>query len=439
MVLKKLTESGSVAVWGSGYLGYSTAVRLQRYGLFVNIWGPEAENLVQLERGEYPDKTTQAAWTAVGFAPPLRKDRLRIVSSADELAGLDCPVHVLALPSRQAFARNVSVWDFVGEKFRRDLHGEQERLIILSSAPYWGDSIAFANKLKGTTPQVSVCAAFRSDWHADQYFQAELDQVVGGSDHACELGGEFLKRVGVKAKRVGQMSDAEIYYYLQTSTKYVVSAYVNQLCNGFPGIDFNNIVDMALSNLDLSDSGPAIGAGGKQLLSVVDAILTGSETPESLTILKETELFNLRNVVSYAQLAVRSGAKNAAILGIAANPESKELVLSPSLVLAETLITREVKAYLHDPFFSAEQREEVVRGAKALNITQPFSASGLTPEDVVFLMTGHSVYREFTQRDIDERVDGQVALIIDNTGLWDHLTFKKTKYHRVGGGSLKIL
>jgi hypothetical protein len=116
-----------------------------------------------------------------------------------------------------------------------------------------------------------------------------------------------------------------------------------------------------------------------------------------------------------------------------------DLALAPSLVLGEALLKNGIEAFVHDPLFAPEIIPSFVSGLRPLDLDAIREKNGFCPEDALILMTPHRYYLEFTQKDIDNKIDGKVGLILDNTGAWGHFRFSpSTQYHVVGGGTLDI-
>jgi UDP-N-acetyl-D-mannosaminuronate dehydrogenase len=158
-----------------------------------------------------------------------------------------------------------------------------------------------------------------------------------------------------------------------------------------------------------------------------------------LSILKEAQAFNLSSILSFADFLARRSTSQVGILGITPQPDNQDLAFSPSLLLAEALIRRGLKVFVHDPYFVFETIHELLPGVQHLAMEDMDRTPLLGPEDAIVLMTPHRFYLEFTQRDIDTKIAGKAGIVIDNTGAWRHLAFSEgTRYHFVGDGTLNV-
>jgi len=440
LAIEKLNNIGRIAVWGIGYLGYTTMARCQRFGLLTDVWAPEQRHLMGLEQGHYPGRELQIAWSDFGTVPGLSLQATSMADSPESLLSRDIPVHVLALPNHaDPQNRDQGIWRTIADAFCRHAPRDRKILVLLTSAPVPGDTGLFVERLGDLGENVRVVAAFRSDWMVEDYLCRPQPQALGGDAQDQAAAAAFLQRIGIPSFSIGTYHDAEVYQAFMSSFRCLASAFVSQFAFAYPNNPVNRIASAALACCDLSRVRPTIGFGGKQMMTGIEHLFRGSSYNDLLTLVKEAQAFNLSSILFYADMLARRGSGRVGILGITPQPDNLDLAFSPSILLAEALLKRGLTVYVHDPHFAYNTIEELMPGVRHLDLDKPQQRPVFEGRDAIVLMTPHRYYLAFTQQDIDRHVCGQAGLVLDNTGAWQHLKFSKdTRYHFIGSGALDI-
>ena len=93
----------TVSVWGIGYLGYTTILRLQSKGFYVNCFSFDQAVFDDIQTGKYPYEYMRQAWSLNNDMPRIDIEK---VNFCEDVKGMfDSNVHVIALP---AFGGNYS-------------------------------------------------------------------------------------------------------------------------------------------------------------------------------------------------------------------------------------------------------------------------------------------------------------------------------------------
>ena len=440
LLLERFNLFGKVAVWGIGYLGYTTLLRCHHHGLTTHIWTVDGQHLEDLQQGNYPSKNLQIAWSGIGSVPQASRQRMVFAHSAAELLFQDLPVHLIALPNHPAAENSGRLfWHEIAEGFKTYAPKDQEYLVLMASAPIPGETEAFIEALGGARKRVRVVNAFRSDWVLEDYIYRPRPQPLGGREKDLPLAEAFLERIGVETFRIGSHHDAEVYQACMSGLQCLSSAFVSQFSFAYPDNNIRRIANAVFKNCDLSKTIPAMGVGGKQMMTGLEYLFRGSRYNNLLSILKEAQAFNMSSILSFADFLARREVEKVGILGITCQADNLDLAFSPSLLLAEALMQRGIRVFVHDPYFDFETVQELLPGVHHLALETMAIAPPLGSDGAVVLMTPHRFYLEFTQSDIDEKINGKAGIVIDNTGTWQHLKFRgKTQYYSVGDGSLNI-
>ena len=114
----------------------------------------------------------------------------------------------------------------------------------------------------------------------------------------------------------------------------------------------------------------------------------------------------------------------------------QELMLSPSLIIAESLQRVGVNVGVHAPSHPPSKLLSMISGAVYFD----FSEGDFSKYDAIILVSDFPEYRLVSQDFISRKVSGNISLIIDSCGVWSRFSFgDKTLYHRIGDGTLNLM
>lgn len=433
MVLKDILDTKTVAVWGLGYLGYTTILKLQQNGFKVLVYDLNTSQLKQFMSGKYPDKKRIAYWSHMGYSPKVDFDKIKVVRNPEELFRSSC-VHMIAMPDRKMIIELAHI-------FARNLRRRAKPPLIVFESAFIPGHIenGFIKYLKEKNLTCSrdyyVGAIFRTDWSIEAFIsQKEKIPVAGYCDKSLKIMRAFFAYLGVPTITLDSLKEAEIYVNSFNTIQTMVNNFVRQLSFGYPAVNIKNISKLLFKNLQFDDCDLNIGTGGEKMTLALDYLIEGSDNPGSLTMLKEFQEISISSVLTYAEYIMRHGYKSVSIMGLTYKGNQKDLTLSPSVTLADYLIKNGIKVSINDPLFTKEEITSLVKRASVIDFPR-----GAFLHEVLVLASDHNSYAYLSQSILDT-LKKKTKLIIDNYGIWSHLSFGKSIiYHQVGDGRLNLL
>jgi len=435
-----MIPDNKISVWGIGYLGYSTILKLQQVGISVISGSMDDDNIVPFREGVYPGPDTLKAWSETAIVPALQTNMISFADSPEEMFADDIDTHILALPNAlQSGMYNEKVWDALSDIFVERLPEDRASYLILVSAPIPGETKSFANTINRYRPNCNVITAFRSDWVLEDYLYRSTAQPIGGSPNIVKEDiFPFFERLHIPTFYVGSDYDAEVYHVFTKGFQYICGAFTGQFTLAYPASNMNDIISAFKKHGDIPNLKASLGVGGKQTIIELEQIMMGAKYNNFLSLLHDAQRFNLSLIVTCADYLSRHEYREVDILGITPNPDNSDLSLSPSLILAEALLRKNITVRVHDPLVNYELIKELIPSIGKLEFNE--KESSRHSKRALILGTAHHMYREFDQKTINEMVNGRVSLVIDNTGVWKHLNFSEdTIYHEIGDGSFDML
>jgi len=439
MIAELFHSKKGVAVWGLGYLGYTTVSTLQEHGLSVRVHDLNDWVLDLFKDGGYPSKEMASMWSDREYVPPL--DTAQAVVCDDPLDMFNgAGVHMVTMPLGQQPGVNrlqqLARWCLE----RADALRARPPLVIFTSAyvPGYVDAY-FIRVLAEAGLEVGrdfhVATAFRSDWVVEEYFSGGSKLVVGADGPgSLALARAFFEALGQDVLEVNSIREAEVLENARRAFRFLATGFINQLSLGYDGVHVKRLVAHLAGSVNLSECVPNMGAGGYKEPFAVQHLLEGADKAKHLTLLTESQATNFAIPLHYAQYLLRQGVKTVAVLGVTFKAKRRDITLSPSITLISYLLEQGVKVLVHDPVYPPEELAEVVPGAACCSLEEALGAA-----EAVALMIDHRAYRAVAEEQLLGMAGTGVRIIVDNTGLWSGFRFPENiVFHEVGDGSIRL-
>ena len=241
--------------------------------------------------------------------------------------------------------------------------------------------------------------------------------------------------IGVPIRQVDTIEEAETYECSKNSLQFVIETFFNQLALAYPNMNIRKMARMIFENVRLNGEELHFAAGGYKMITSLNNVMKGAKYPDELSLVKETQIFNTRNALRYADYIMKKGYRSITILGLSSIRNIKLAEISPAVILGSYLSKQGIRVLVEDPYYSEEEIRMVLPFAERIDLEK----KGLS-SDVLFLMSDYYKYRYYGQREIDKYKIRNAKLILDNSGMLERFSYsEETEYHCVGDGKLDIL
>lgn len=431
---EKLFATKTVSVWGIGYLGYTTVLRLQSKGFFVNCSTFEKDVQKDIQTGQYPYEHMKQTWSLHNEIPKI--DLEKIIFSHDYTEMFDSNVHIIALPGFKNDSGKAETYYKLIDIFSKNIDKLNGSLILFQSAEKAGTvKTYFINPLKKAGAQCHFASAFRSDWSIEEFLLGNEVRIIGSNDkQSLEIASQFFNIMEINFQILDGIEEAEIYENGKNCLKYSVEAFFTQLSFAYPNININEVSAMIIKNLELPSKRSGLNLLNHKNMLHIDHLLAGQHG-EHLSIVKETQAINMNAVLFYADILKHNKITSISIMGMSVKGARKDIRASAAILLAEYLNTIGLDVFVHDPYFTPDEIQRLLPFAKPCTFD-----TRCTKTDGYVIMSSNPVYHYFTQHDIQQYGLYDAKIIIDSIGTFKHFLFSsQTKYHEVGDGRLKAL
>lgn len=403
-----------LAVWGTGYIGFSTLVSFAARG--VSCAGTDVSDRIvsTINAGRIPVPNMEY-W--IGYDPKylVESKMMRATTNWHELVDPEFSVHMIAIPTE----KEDSPWDGALEDVMKKIASRETRrqeapLVIVESTLTPGKTDALIvpileNNGLRVAEDIFVGVAPRRDWFISSEKNLKtLPRVVGGTTpQTTEL---MIDVLGIVCDRLVPAPDhrhAEIVKSVENAYRHVEITLANQLSLAYPSLNMVEILKLVGTKWNIGTYHPSFGSGGYCIPLSSKYVLEGAEEPDHLTILKDTIAADSGMPLMVANRIADMGFKSVGILGLAYKGDLKVHVLSPTLRITSRLMQRGVAVKVHDPYYTKEEIKAIT-GADTFVFPR-----GLSEFECIIIVAGHRIYRAISEAHL-KTILKKCRMIVDN-------------------------
>ncbi|MFI5448633.1 MAG: nucleotide sugar dehydrogenase [Candidatus Bathyarchaeia archaeon] len=416
-----LSGQRKLAVWGTGYIGYSTLANFASQG--VMCMGTDiSESVVStINSGKIPVPNMEY-WLGFDTKYLIDSGTLKATTDWKSIITTEYPVHMIAVPTE----KGAEPWDGALEdvitKMASNFKSKNEPpLIIIESTltPKKTDGLVIPILEKQglrVGQDIHVGVAPRRDWFiSPEKNLRTIPRIVGGTTpETTQLMIDVLSIVCEKLVPAPDHRHAEIVKSVENAFRHVEITLANQLSLAYPNLNMTEVLRLVGTKWNVGTYHPSFGTGGYCIPLSSKYVLEGAEKPEQLTILRDTVTADTLLPKLIANHIADKGFKNVGILGLSYKGDLKVSVLSPTIGIAKHLNERKILTKINDPYFTDA---EITKLTGADNFTFP---AGLSEFDCVIIVAGHRIYKAIPEPILKKHLSN-CKLVIDNLEeTWKH-------------------
>ncbi len=429
-----LSGDAKLGIWGIGYLGYSDLAKYIANGIHCVVSDYSPERLKRLKSEFMPSDILRGY---LGFVP-TNSDISHCLEVKSDYQGLVDPailVHIISVPTQsESTPSNKWIMDalkvFIGIK---DLHKKIPPLLIIESSLIPGTLdrliIPFLKEnglIPGDNINIGICS--RTDWFDENGRLFDAPRIASAiTSDAINTVVEVMEIIGVDVIETSDYHVAELVKSVENSYAQMGMTMANQLALAFPDLDIQETLRLASMRSKIPLFQPSFGSGGYDVPSAAQYVMEGANSPEYLSIFRETNYADLSMPKMIADVLLHNKAERVGILGISYKSNIKVATMSPALRIAQYLKGKVSRIMCYDPFFSKDEVQTIV----GLDIFD--YPDGLADFDAVVVTVGHRDFKRISWSILREKMKN-CRLIIDNMGIWKNKPWDENKisYRQIG-------
>ena len=403
-----------IAVWGTGYIGFSTMANFAAEG--VTCLGTDvAEPIVfTINQGKTPVANMEY-W--LGFDPKYLVDSGMMSATLDwkKLLNPEFAVHMIAIPTeREDKPWDGALADVINKISSSQLKSDTPPLVIIESTltPNKTDQLVIPTIQKnGLTvgKDIFLGVAPRRDWFiSPEKNLRSLPRIVGGTNpETTNMMTEVLSIVCDKLVPAPDHRHAEIVKSVENAYRHMDITLANQLSLAYPNLNMIEVLKLVGTKWNVNVYHPSFGSGGYCIPLSSKYVLEGAEKPEWLTLLKDTVDTDSRLPEIIADRIMNRGFKNVGVLGLSYKGDLKVHVLSPTIRLSKRLIELGMRVKVNDPYYTTEEIKNIT-GADTFTFPD-----GLQDFECIVIVAGHRLYKAITETKLFPYLKN-CKLVLDN-------------------------
>ena len=408
-----LSGRKKIAVWGTGYIGYSSMAAFASRGVSCVGTDIKQEVVDEINDGKVPVPNLEY-W--LGFHPGMyvKAGLIRATTDWKELLSPEFNVHLICVPTESENEPWLGALKDVVGKIARSGKGPEPRLVMIESTLTAGttDKIVIPefereNVRVGTDVEIGV--APRRDWFgtSDKNLY-NLPRVVGGTTpETSEKMTNVLGLICLKLVHARDHRHAELVKSIENAYRHVEITLANQLSLAYPRIDMNEVLALVGTKWNVGTYHPSFGCGGYCIPLSSKYVLEGADDKSVLTILQETVKSDTQQPLLVAEAVAKAGCKSAGILGLSYKGDLKVHILSPTIALCRQLKGRGISVSVNDPYYTPE---DIAGIANANSFMFP---DELDRFDAIIVVSGHRLYRTISRDRLASKL-GKAKVVLDN-------------------------
>lgn len=430
-----LSGEHKVAVWGTGFIGFTTLANFAHNGVKCIGCDVEHGKVSMINRGEIPIDNLEY-WLGFETKELVRSGLMHATTDWRSLLDPDIAVHFVCVPTeREGKPYDDILLDVTRKltKLKRKKGGRPPLIIVESTlTPGRSDQIVLPI-LKDAGIKVGrdilYGVAPRRDWFVSpEKSLLKLPRVFGGTTgETTRIMQEVLSVVCENLVPAPDHKHAEMVKSVENAFRHMEITLANQLTLAYPNVDIKEVLRLVGTKWNIGTYHPSFGTGGYCIPLSSQYVLLGAERPDMLTILNETIESDKQQPAIVAESLAKRGVKHVGILGLAYKGDIKVSILSPTIRIAKRLLELGIDVKVSDPYYT---REEIKRIAGTDSFDFP---GGLEQFDAVLVVSDHQHYK-FTTHNTILGALRKCKVVLDNTGIWRDINFKShgIEYHIAG-------
>jgi len=449
-VVRMLKEGKKgIAIWGIGYIGYSSMAYFARAGIRCLGYDVNEERVKQInENGKIKPNNLPNIdfWLGFDITPLFADGLIKATHNHKDLISNEYLIHLIAVPTEKVneYGEHKPYTGYLKDVFEKlteykNIKTDHPPLIIIESTlsvnvlDHVVIPILESYGIK-VGEDVLLGIAPRRDWFVERDKTLKnLPRVVGGTNkETSKLMKEVLGLICDKILEAEDHKHAALVKTIENAYRHMDITLANQLSRAYPDLNMKHILELVGTKWNIGTFKPSFGIGGYCIPLAPHYVLGDAKNPEELTLLKSSTEFDEKHTERLAHTLIKKGVKNVGILGVAYAPDLKVHVLSPALKIVRHLKKAGISVKINDPYYTDEELKQIT-GAEPFKFPE-----GLNQFDTVLLVSGHMKYRYTNHNNIKNNLKN-CKLILDNSGIWKKIDFNPVEYHEAGDKNWLLL
>jgi nucleotide sugar dehydrogenase len=435
MEYKNLLKSNkyNICIWGSGYIGLSTAVYFSRKGIKCLALDIDKDKVKKINNGILPIPELNT-WFGFNIKNIVKNKYLRASANLDEAIDDKYLVHFIAIPTEKDGKPYFVILKKVLKQISKlkKINFKYKPVIIIESTvtPNCSEKVIlpYLKKFGFKEDLFIYSVSPRRDWFvANTKNLEEIDRVYGAkNDKESKVIYNILSIVCKKLHKASTYTISEMVKSIENSYRHMEITLANQLSLAYPKINMREVLRLVGTKWNIGTFFPGFGTGGYCIPLSSQYVLKDVKDKKKLTLLRETIKTDNYINIKIAKSLIKRKFKKIGILGLSYKGNLKVKTLSPTIPFVKELKkNKNLKVEIYDPYFSKLEIKNI------LNIGVFKFPNDLKKFDCLVIFVDHKEFKVNSEK--IKKFTKNLKFVLDNMGVWEKLKLNKTiEYHTSG-------
>ncbi|WP_372998789.1 UDP binding domain-containing protein [Sulfurimonas sp.] len=357
-----MINSKKVAIYGLGYLGYTTLSNL-------------VDNYIDCYVYDYKDDRRDSKDSVKLFndffdnlfltenSYKSKKSLVNFCSDTELFQMQDINTHLICIPTEDAGVPNVELLEKIISSFRKI---KNNKIHIIIESTLYPKIIKNIILPKLSSSGMEIDKDFFLSFVVRQDVIKSLDDLKKDNTYMLSAISDlslievenFYSYIGQNYIITKDYEVLEIIKHVENSLEHLHQSFANQILLSFPEININEVFKLLQEHkgIDLSSS---IGSNGFAIPVSSRVLLDSIENQNSLSLLKESILVDMSMITVVKDDLTKNNIKKVLILGVSSEKDVKQDIFSTYLRLATYLNESNFEVFIYDPFFDSYELNSI--------------------------------------------------------------------------------
>ena len=426
-----LNKKSKIAVWGTGYIGFSTMVYFSKRGVCCKGYDIDKKKVKKINDQKLIIPELKK-WFNFDIKKLVKNKTLSATNDYNDFLKSDYDVHFIAIPTEKngkpyfkiLFRTLSNISELIKNK-------KKKTVIIIESTltPKFTKKfiLPYLEKLGLDGNNYILGVAPRRDWFVANTKTIEnLDRVIGSKN---KKEGNIIKQIlSIVCKKIHvakNYSISEMVKSIENAYRHMEITLANQLSIAYKDYDMKEVLNLVGTKWNIGTFSPGFGTGGYCIPLSSQYVLREIKDKNKLTLLRETIKTDQNINILIAKSIIKKKYKSVAVLGLSYKGNLKVDILSPVIPFVKKLIKKKIKVNLYDPFYSSKEIKKIT-GLNSFKYPQD-----LKKFECIVLSVDHDFFRKdfFNTK----KFLNNSKFILDNMGIWKNFRMPKNIKYKVSG------
>jgi nucleotide sugar dehydrogenase len=353
-----MINNKKVAIYGLGYLGYTTLSNLVDNYIECYVYDYKAGRRNSNESIELFNNYFDSLFlTENNYIQ--KKSLINFTNEVELFESEEIYTHIICIATELSGVPNVLLLENIISNFKKV---ENKIIHIIIESTLYPNNIdntiipIFNNNNMKIDEDYLLSFVVRQDVNKNiKDLKKDNTYILSSfSDMSLKIVKEFYSYIGQDYIVTKDYKALEMTKHIENSLLHLHESFANQILLSFPNINANEVFNIVKKHVGV-ELQASIGSNGFAMPVSSRVLLDCAEYSDNLSLLKESIMVDMSMITVVEEDLINNNIKIVLILGVSSDDEIKQDIFSAYFRLVEYLRNNNFTVYIYDPYFSSEE------------------------------------------------------------------------------------